>query len=196
MFLDDEFAFGLHQDVLLQSGIAVGDVLEEDQIAALVALEERRAAKEKAIRLLAVRARSRRELDRRLTLAHFSAPAREWAMQELDRLHYLDDLDFAIQFVKTRLITRPQGRFLMRQELAQKGVAEELIDKALQAAYAEIPEADLARQVARKRLRTLGEFQSPKTKKRIFDLLGRRGFAWEIIQDIGENWQGLIDDID
>ncbi len=66
IIIDDEFAFGIHQDVLLTAGIAAGDELTDEQIAEIKRLEARRAAKEKAIRLLAYRARSRKEIADRL----------------------------------------------------------------------------------------------------------------------------------
>ena len=44
IFLDGEFAFGLHQDVLLESGIARGDRLSEERIEAILALEQKRRA--------------------------------------------------------------------------------------------------------------------------------------------------------
>ncbi|MBN1543004.1 RecX family transcriptional regulator [candidate division KSB1 bacterium] len=196
VFLDNEFAFSLFADVLLQSGIAVGDELKEEQIEELERLDERRLAKEKAIRLLAVRARSRSELEERLTRAGYGSAARVWAMQELERLGLINDLEFAIQFAKTRMVTRPQGRFLMKNELARKGVPEAFIDRALYEAYRETSEQEFARQVAQKRLRILGKDDSPKTKKKIFDLLARRGFSWEIIQNLGDNWQQLLDEIE
>ena len=47
IFLEGAFAFGLDQDVLIQSGIATGDQLTEEQVLAVVALEERHSANAK-----------------------------------------------------------------------------------------------------------------------------------------------------
>ena len=58
IFLDDEFAFGIHDAVLVKAGIAKGDRLSEDDIARLQSLQETKLAMERALRLLSHRRRS------------------------------------------------------------------------------------------------------------------------------------------
>ena len=191
IFLDGEFAFGLHQDALLKSGIAKGDRLTEKQIESILQLEGRRAAKEKAYRLLAVRPRSEKELRARLKQTGFEQVDIDWVIQDLIRLKLINDREFAVLFAKNRMITKPCGRFLLQQELQLKGIGDTDINLAIQEAYAETSEPDMARQVAVKNKRKQTRLDETKAQKRVSDLLMRRGFSWEIVRDVMEQWDEL-----
>jgi len=191
IFLDGEFAFGLHKDVLLESGIARGDRLSEERIEAILALEQKRRAKEKALRLLSVRSRSRKELADRLKQAKFSPEAIEYTLGEMERLGFLNDGDFAQAWGRNRTATRPVGAFMLRQELRRKGVAEEDIEKGLQAAFRESSEAEVARELAIRRKQTLAALPEEKARKRLQDFLLRRGFGWDLVSELMEEWERL-----
>lgn len=191
IFLDGEFAFGLHQDVLLECGIARGDKLSEERIEAILALEQSRRAKEKALRLLSVRSRSRKELADRLKQAKFSPAAVESALGEMERLGFLDDSEFARAWGRNRTATRPEGAFMLRQELRHKGVTEEDIEKGLQAAFQESSEPEVARELAVRRKKVLISLSEEKAKKRLQDFLLRRGFGWDLVSGIMEEWERL-----
>ncbi len=191
VFLDGEFAFGLHQDVLLESGIATGDELSDERIQQILDLEQRKRAREKALRLLSVRARSRKELHDRLVQAKFGQDAVQWALAELERLGLVDDSGFAKAFGQTRSITRPSGAFLLRQELRQKGLCDADVEKGIQAAYAEKSERGQAFEVASKRKRALASLPEEKARKRLNDFLLRRGFNWDLVTEIMEEWDRL-----
>ena len=191
VFLDDEFAFGIHQDVLLQSGIARGDELTEEQIEEILFLETRRAAKEKAMRLLAARPRSIHEIKDRLSQAKYPPPIIDWVVSELQRVGLLDDSEFARMFARSRMVTRPCGQFLLRRELKEKGLPPEAIETAVEEAYKEKSERTLALELARKRKKRYQNLEPDKAKKRVSDFLLRRGFHWDMINEILEDWESL-----
>lgn len=191
VYLDGEFAFGLHQDVLLECGIAKGDELSEERIEAILASEQDRRAKEKALRLLSVRSRSRKELADRLKQARFTSSAVESALAEMTRLGFLDDADFAKQWGRNRTATRPSGAMMLRQELRHKGVSDENIDQGLQAAFQEKSEAEIARALAGRRKKVLLSLPEEKAKKRLQDFLLRRGFNWELVSELMAEWNDL-----
>jgi len=193
VFLDNEFAFGLDQDVLLKSGIAKGDELSAEQINKLQELEEKKKAKDKAIRLLAVRARSTQEIRDRLKQAKYTEQVIEWVVRELERLHLLKDSEFAVMFARNRMVTKPVGEFLLKQELKAKGLSAEDIQKGVEAAYMEISEVDFARKLAVKAKRKYRTLDEVKARQKANDFLLRRGFSWDIVNDIMDNWERLID---
>ncbi|MDZ7724746.1 MAG: RecX family transcriptional regulator [candidate division KSB1 bacterium] len=191
VFLDDEFAFGIHVDVLLKTGIAKGDRLDLEKIEEIQDLEEKRAAKDKALRLLGVRARSRSEMRQRLERSDFSKPVIEWTLKELDRLKLLDDTEFAKMFSRSRMVTKPVGAYYLRRELFQKGLSEKDIETGVNEAYRETDEATVARELAAKRKKMLKNKEEIKAKKRVSDFLQRRGFAFAIIHDVIDRWEEL-----
>ena len=191
VFLDNEFAFGLSIDVLLASGIASGDLLTTEKVQQICELENRAQAKQKAFRLLAVRSQSRHELRQRLSRAHYSDDIITWVIAELDRLGLLDDKAFALEFARSRMATRPEGRFLLHQELRQKGIIEAEICAALDSVFDADTEQSIARDLAAKRKKRYRHLENQKAKMRVRDFLFRRGFASDIVYDILSDWEEL-----
>ncbi len=188
VFLDGAFAFGLDQDVLVKSGIARGDELSDERVAEILDLEERHRAKLKAMRLLAVRARSRRELADRLAMAKFSTAVIDAVLQELERLQLIDDNAFARSFSQNRMATRPAGKMLLQRELKQKGLSETEINTGLAKAYENQTESQVARTLAEKRKKSCGALDERKAKQRVSDFLLRRGFSWDVVSEVLEDW--------
>ena len=191
VFLDNEFAFGVHQDVLLKSGISKGDQLSEEQIEAIAALEDLHRAKQKAYKLLAVRARSEKELRDRLVRDQIPGKIIDTVITDLKNLGMLNDREFALMFARSRMITRPEGAFLLRRELFEKGIDEAFIDTAVDQVFTEKSESDWAFEVAAKRKRQIGHPDDIKTQKKVSDFLQRRGFRWEIVREIMDRWNEL-----
>jgi len=112
-------------------------------------------------------------------------------MQDLIRLKLINDAEFAVMFAKNRMITKPCGQFLLTQELRLKGIADSDINKAIREAYAETSEPEVARQVAIKNKKKQIRLDEAKAQKRVSDFLMRRGFSWDIVKDVMENWDKL-----
>ncbi len=193
VFLDGEFAFGIDQDVLLKSGIARGDELSEEQVNKILELEEKKKAKDKAIRLLAVRARSKKEIRDRLRQVNCNEQVIGWVIAELERLELLNDSLFAIMYARNRMVTKPIGEFLLKQELQAKGLSEENIQKGVQEAYLEVSEVKIARNLAAKTKRKYRNLDEIKARQKTNDFLLRRGFSWDIVNDIMDNWENLTE---
>lgn len=191
IFLDGEFAFGIDQDVLVRFGLARGDVLAEEMITEILHADQEKLAKNKAFRLLAVRARSRSELAARLHQSGYAPVVIEAVLADLERVQLINDREFALSFARSQIATRPCGEFLLRRELKQKGIADELVEAGIAEAYGEQSQQVLAQRLAQKKKRQSKSLPEEKAKKRVCDLLGRRGFGWELISEIMEGWEQL-----
>ena len=84
-----------------------------------------------AIRYLGNREHSRKEIIVKLERKKFNQEAIETALNRLDELGLLDDRSFAMNYVGSRSRKKPLGRYKLRYELLQKGIAEEVIDEVL-----------------------------------------------------------------
>ncbi|MCG8342785.1 MAG: recombination regulator RecX [Chlorobiales bacterium] len=84
-----------------------------------------------AIRYLGNREHSRKEIIVKLERKQFNQEAIETVLNRLDELGLLDDRSFAMNYVGSRSRKKPLGRYKLRYELLQKGIAEEVIDEVL-----------------------------------------------------------------
>lgn len=195
VFLDGQFAFGVDQNVLLQSGIAKGDELSAAQIQAILGLEEKKKARDKALRLLAVRARSEKEIMDRLKQAKYSVRIIEEVITELKRLKLLNDADFAVMFARNRVISKPTGEYMLKQELKAKGLSEKDIKQGIEAAFNEKPQTQQALELAIKIKARHRNQEEYKARKKVNDHLLRRGFSWDIVNDIMDKWNNLEEQV-
>jgi regulatory protein len=129
---------------------------------------------ERALRLLAVRPRSRRELESRLRQAGFDA---DEVSSELDRLEVvglIDDGAFAHELAEHHLKVRGSGRRAVAGALASKGVSRETIEVTL--AGLEEDESERALDIARDRARRLTSLRPEVAYGRLVSFLARRGY--------------------
>ena len=150
-----------------------------------------RAALAKAYRLLAVRARSEKELRDALARAQFVEAIIDVAVEDCKQQRFIDDANFARQFIQSRRRNRPMGRQRLAIELRQKGVDAEIIATALDEFFAEQTQLALADQLAEKQRKRLANLPPPKARQRLADFLRRRGFDWETIQGT-KVWKDLM----
>lgn len=87
-------------------------------------------ARTTALRLLAFRPRTIHEMRERLAQKVGSAEA-DLMVQQLQAEGLLNDADFAKQWRDSRERHRPRGRKILRQELRRRGVADDVIERAL-----------------------------------------------------------------
>lgn len=192
VFVDDQYAFSVDADLLVSSGIAEGDEIDEERLAELRRESELRYARERAYRLLAVRDRSEQELRQRLARIGFAPDVVEATISVLKRQKYLDDRSFAERFARSQLATRPIGRRELERQLLQKGLNEELVRETLDRIYQDETEDRLAWGEALRRIRRYrSEQDRNKVKNRVVSFLARRGFDWQAIQGVLDRWEEL-----
>lgn len=147
------------------------------------------AAHEAALRALERRRRTRRELERRLAEKGFEPQTARAALDRLERVGLVDDLEYARAFLRERLGRRAVGARLVRNQLLARGVPAPLIDQALQEAATdaedELPRTEAER--ARRALAQLGRRYAglePRVRRqRLTAALARRGFDYDAIAE-------------
>ncbi|HEA47221.1 MAG TPA: regulatory protein RecX [bacterium] len=141
-------------------------------------------AKDQAFKLLSYRPRSIKEIEDRLKKKDYSSRVISEVTKNLKRLKFLDDREFARMWVENRIRTKPMGRYRLYQELIQKGIDRELIEKTL-GNYQEEEEIELAKELIRRKLkRSYQNLDEVTTKRRLYGFLQRRGFSYDTIQEV------------
>ena len=129
---------------------------------------------DRALRLLAVRPRSRREMESRLRSAGFDAEMVAEELARLEEVGLLDDERFAQEFAEHALSRRLSGRRGAASSLAAKGVSRPLIERALQ--DVEGDEDARAVELARSRASRLRGLAPEVAYRRLVSFLARRGY--------------------
>ena len=180
VFVDDQFAFGLQADLVVQEGLKKGLAITAARSAELVAADARLRAGRLALDYVAGRARTEAEVRRRLARAGFSEPDADAAVDKLLGYGYLNDEQYALEFVKSRHASKGYGPSRLRQDLRRRGVPPTLVDRALATLEEEADLGEAAFEHAEKRWRRLaGEDDLRKRRKKTYDYLLRRGYGFD-----------------
>ncbi len=183
IFIDGSFAFGVSDDILLKFALHEGALLDEGTIEKIVASDHEEAAKQKALRFLAIRPRSKREIRDYLLRKEFSEEIAERIIERLEALRMLDDAAFARMVCGDALAKKPAGSKLLRQMLIRKGVPPPLIESVLTEFSSPESEFQMAVKAAERQSERIGrstkQLDDDHFKKKILDYLVRRGFAFD-----------------
>jgi regulatory protein len=186
VFLDGEFAFGVHQDLVLKHGLHNGATLSLEEERAVREEDAEMQAKAKAMRYVARRARTCQEVRRKLREKDHPDYAIDVAVARLKELDYLDDAEYAREYVRSRFRSKGYGPVRLENELKERGVGRnEIEDAMLELDPGELRAA--AREHAEKRWpRLAGEEDPRRRREKLTGYLRRRGFAYEMIRGVVE----------
>jgi regulatory protein len=133
---------------------------------------------ERALGLLAVRPRSRRELERRLLAARFESDEVQEVLTRLERVGLVDDEAFARQYAEHRFGARKEGSRAVAQGLRAAGIDPALAQTTAEAAPDD--DEERAADLARSRATRLSGVAPEKAFARLSSLLMRRGYSPQI----------------
>jgi regulatory protein len=137
-----------------------------------------KTCQDRALGLLAVRPRSRRELERRLLQARFEPDEVRDVLGRLERVGLVDDQAFARQYAEQRYGSRREGRRAVVSGLRAAGISPQLAEATADRAPDE--EEERANALASARAGRLSGVDAPKAFARLTSLLVRRGYSPEI----------------
>jgi regulatory protein len=110
----------------------------------------------------------------------------EKILDDLERLHYIDDKKFAEEFIRYRRATSPRGDLLLKKELCSRKISPDLIEEVLSKRTPEEVQED-AFEVGKKKWKTLPILlDRKKRKEKLFRFLLARGFSLSICHQVYE----------
>jgi regulatory protein len=178
VLFDIELTLSIGVRLAQERGLRTGLSLTQRDLAELQQEDERRIAFDSAMRLLAYRQRSERELRDRLRRTSLPRHAIDHAVARLRDLGYVNDDTFARTWTQSQQAARPRARWLLARELTHKGVASETAAAATD--DLDVDDEDAAYQAASRRARTLRRLDYTKFRERLGAFLTRRGFSYDI----------------
>ena len=164
------------EDELLRFDLYTGLDISPETMVELQKYAARSDARLRAVNMISARPLSRRELQKRLTNKGAEESDAEAAADWLENIGALDDLAYAKTVVR-HYSESGYGEAKLRDELRRRGVPRELWEEAL--STAPDPAETLSRVIAS---RTKGKRLDDKGRKKLSDLLLRRGFSWRDVR--------------
>ena len=177
VYLDHEFAFGISRFV--GAWLKQGQKLDPQSINQLLEKDTREKAFQKALNFLNYRSRSVHEVKEKLEGLGFRCSVIDDVVNDLLRKRYLNDCEYAENWIASRIRSKPRSQGMLRYELRKKYIPESIIEEALKSA----PEnKELALRLGKKYLRRFAYLDDKEFTKKMTGVLARRAFPFSVIE--------------
>ncbi|GAA1925583.1 regulatory protein RecX [Nocardioides marmoribigeumensis] len=121
-------------------------------------------------------ARSRAELAGKLAKRQVPEEVAGPLLDRFEEVGLVDDASFAREWTQSRHASRGLARRALGVELRRKGVAQDVIDEALEG-VSDDSEREAARVLAQRKLRSMSTLDEQTQVRRLVGLLGRKGYS-------------------
>lgn len=141
-----------------------------------------------------MRAHSTQEVRQRLVRRGYPPDEIAAVIARLTSAKYLDDLDFAHLWVRSRALRQADAPVRLARALRAKGIGESDIRAALEDLSADATIRKTAEQAAGRKLRTLRGLDPAVARRRLAAHLSRRGFSADVILALcRKHFPGTVD---
>lgn len=173
-------------DAIERLHLHVGTVYDERLADSVSAEAARLRTFDRALDMLAFRARATRELRTALLRKGEEAANVDHAIERLTAMGLLDDASYARQYAHAKIVGPGFSRRRLQAELAKRGVAREVADGAIAEALAEddVDSDAILERVAARKLRSLERVDAPTRRRRLYEFLARRGYDSDDIRRV------------
>lgn len=183
VFLNDEYAFSISEDVYIKYHVHKGKVLTAEQIETIKHADNLQRAYLTAINYLSYRIRTESEMRTHLRKKDLVQHIIDQVIERLYDEQLLNDRSFATTFVSDRINRSTKGPTVIQQELAEKGVSKSDIEHAL-TIYTNDIQREKALAWGQKEINKRSKRPLRRRKEQLTAKLLRRGFTKDVACEV------------
>lgn len=196
LYIDEEFFCGLSLDSVAKFELYSGREIDDKELAEILVDELKSRFAQRAMSYISRAIKTEYQMRRYLKTLSIKKKGTWYKDIEDDQLEeifneiitklkgygYLDDEEFASQFINSRIRSKPRGKRVLVSELMSKGIDKELAKRKVDELVDD--EYDVLKRVYEKKYK--GDKITIRDNKKI-DFLKRKGFDWDLIKQLIED---------
>ena len=189
VYVDGRFCCGLTLETAVKNRLKVGSIITPERLAEIQLESEKDVALDKALTHLSATRKTEKQMQDFLSKKGYLPAVIEYVMEKLRGYQFVNDEEYAKAYVG--FTANQKGERLIRMELKQKGLTDEMIDGAMQTV------ADGEQELASKKI--LEKYLRSKeiTKENLqkaFRYLLSKGFDYEVAKSALQAFGATDDD--
>jgi len=192
MIINEDTTILVPMSLFRERPFQVGDPIDMDDYDHWLMLRQYRHALDRAVVFLTARARSKKEVERKLLQCGYLPSTVEMVLLKLETMNILNDADFAAQWVEARG-DKLLGKRRIQQELRQKGISQEEADAAI-SSLDDDSQQEQANRLAAKLASRYAKDEPRKAAQKLMQALVRRGFDWDLAKQAASSALGALDE--
>jgi len=136
----------------------------------------------KALEFLSYRPRSEKEVRDKLKAKQVEPHIIEKIIIKLKEKRFLNDEEFAKGWIENRNRFKPRSLRLIKIELKQKGITQDIIEKTINDKELMINDLDSAKELVEKKMKRFKDLPKQEIYQRLGRFLASKGFNWDTIK--------------
>lgn len=193
---DDNSEQNLFADIFLEHKLFVGSELDDNKLLKIIEQNEERIVINYAKKILSNRLYSIKDIENKLLSKTNNTKIIKLVINKLIEYKYLDDEEYAKQFIKSRLLYKKKGKVKIKYDLLKQGVDLNIINRLLDEIDDE-SELKCALNLAKAKFDIIENSNyedNSKLKAKIYRFLQSRGFSNKICLKVlkslfNNNWE-------
>jgi regulatory protein len=161
--------------------LAVGQELSDEDVQRLDGVDQYVRGRDKAMRMIALRSRSRREIEDALRALNVRDTIRSGIVRELEEIGLINDERFAREFVAVKKDVRRLGPHRLKHDLGRLGLPRAAVDAALEG-FGPAEQEEMARALVAKQLGAAAPTE--KAVRRLVGMLRRKGYDYSVVNRV------------
>jgi regulatory protein len=137
-----------------------------------------------ALRFLSYRPRSEKEVKDKLKRKKIDQTMIDRVINKLKEQKFINDEEFAKWWIEQRTNFKPRSLRLIKIELRQKGIEQDLIDSLINDLRLMNNDLEQAKKLIEKRIERFRDLSKQEIYQKLGSYLARRGFDWDIIKQV------------
>lgn len=188
IYIDDQYYFALYAREITRYQIKLGQPVEAELVDHILFEIILKRAKSKALSLLKLQDRTEADIRKKLNMSYYREDIIELVIEYLKGYRYLDDYRYSVQYISCKRSS--MSRRQMQYKLIEKGVAKDVIERAMCEFEEDNQEKELIQKVLEKRLRSKDlSCMTQKEWNKEYQYLMYKGFSGSDINQVIRQYQ-------
>ena len=184
VYVNGHYAFPVSEDVLIRYRLLKGTELTQELITTLASADDQSKAYELALNYLSYQQRTEKEISDYLIKKEIPETTIAPVMARLVDDNLLDDEHYAHSYVRTMKRTSDKGPSVIRRQLKQRGVKDELIDNALAEDYQLDEQLERLDELVKKLQRQYQKLTPKIQRQKVQQRLVAKGFSFDSVGQV------------
>ena len=182
IYIDNEFAFGIEEELAYKYGLIKGKEINNDLLEIILGEENLNKVINSALHYLSYRQRSEKEVFDKLRKMDYDEDNIQLAINYCKSKNYIDDSAFASSFIRDKKNLNKYGPIKIKYELIRKGISQDIISEVLSIDGDE--EYSLAMELATKKIVSYRNDDNNGKYRKLGGFLQRKGYSYDIVKRV------------
>jgi regulatory protein len=179
--IDDQYGFTVTEEDFIRLNLYDKQDISQEEIDYIRKDLNYNAAKSISIRFMALKLRCEHEVRFKLNAEGYDPDVIDRVISELKSMGYINDKIYTQKYIYDRSKLKPKSKRLLKLELKNIGITEEIIDEVLN--DWQIEEDLVAASLVRKKFGKY-DLNDEKVIKKAYSFLLHRGFSYDLIKEV------------